>query len=591
PITVGEFQRDYRRQRQNLERLYAGRLDPAAIKSLGIESQVLGSLVNEQLVVLEARRLGIRVTDEELVQHLRTLPSFQENGRFVGGEGVRRLLDMQGIGIEEFEEDLRKQLLERKLQTLVTSAVDVTAPEVEREFRRRTEQVKVEYALVDAGRHRSEVKVEDDEVRAHFEERKDAYRIPEKRVVSYVLVDTEAMKARVAVTDGDVQTYYEQHKEELIEPEEVCASHILVKVKAGPDDGEGHPEPAARALAESLLKRVQEGADFAATARSSSEDKGSADRGGELGCFPRGRMVPEFDSAAFSLSAGETSDLVRTGFGFHIIRVTSRREEQTPPLQQVKVQLREALLGQRASDLVEDKVAALGTALRRGKGLEEAAKDQGLTVAKSPPLVRGGTVEPLASPSLVARAFEMKAGEVEPKPFPLQRGYAFVALSEVQPSREATLDEAKDRVRADLVRETALARAREEAAALKVRASREGLEKAATAMGLLRKETPSPVGRGQPLGDLGTGEALEEAAFSLPEGTLSNPVATKDGYAVLRVLERKPFDAAAFEAQRESVAASLRAEKQAQFFRAYMASVRERFEIETRPDVLKRVVG
>jgi peptidyl-prolyl cis-trans isomerase D len=591
PITVGEFQRAYLRQRQAYERLSQGRMDPAVLRGLGIENQVFESLVATRLVVLESKRLGLTVSDDEVAREIASSPQFQRNGTFIGGSEIRRLLELQGMSVEDFAEAVRGDLLRRKLESLITDGVAVTPAEAEREYRRRTEQIRAEYVLVDAARYRSQVSAGDTEVKARFEARKDAYRIPEKRIVSYLVLDPDALKARVAVTEGEITAYYEEHKDEFKEPEEVCASHILVKAKARPEDPDGHPDTEARKMAESLLAQIQGGADFAVLAKKSSEDKGSAERGGDLGCFPRGQMVPEFDNAAFSLGPGETSGLVKSSFGYHVIRVASHKEEAVASLGQVKERIRSTLFGQRASALADEKRDSVSAALRRGRSLEDAAKEQGLSLAKSKPLARGEVAEPLASPALVARAFALKPGEVEKEAFPLPRGSAFIVLAEIQPSRAPELAEVENRVKAELLEEKAFAKAMETAAALKARAEKDGLDKAASAMSLVRKETPSLVGRGAPLGDLGSTASLDDAAFTLPDKTLSEPVRVNAGYAVLRVIERKPFDAAAFESQKAAVVASLREERKQQLFEAFLAKARQAFAVERRADLMKRVVG
>ena len=474
-ITRGEFDRAYQRQRQVYERMYQGRLDPAMLRSLGLERQTLNGLVSQRLVALEARRLGLRVDDETVARRLATSPQFQRDGRFIGAAEIRRLLDMQRMSVEEFEETLRDQILGEQLEALVTDGVSVTPAEAEQEFRRRTEQVKA-------------------------------------------------------------------------------------------------------------------GKDFAELAKRSSEDQGSAAQGGSLGCFGHGRMVPEFENAAFSLGAGETSDLVQSPFGYHIIRVTEHKDETFSPLAQVKERIRQSMLAERTRKVVEEKMGRMSDALRRGKALEEAARAESLSVQKSSPLERGKPVPPLASPALVAKAFEMGKGEVAKEPFAIPNGYAFISLDEVQPSRPPELKEVQARVRADLVQEKALARARELAAQVRARAEKEGLDKAASALGLVRKETPALVGRGQPLAELGSTAALEEAAYSLPEKTLSEPVRAAGGYAVIRVLEKKPFDPAAFEKEKPSITTSLRGEKEQQLFQAFLDQARRRYTVEENSSALQRAV-
>jgi hypothetical protein len=236
-------------------------------------------------------------------------------------------------------------------------------------------------------------------------------------------------------------------------------------------------------------------------------------------------------------------------------------------------------------------VGTLSAALRRGRSLEEAGRALGLAVQKSAPLERGASVAPLASPVLAARAFELKPGEVDPEPFPLPRGMAFVSLSEIQPAREPELEDVRQDVEADVRERKALDEARALAGELRARAESVGLEKAAAALGLVRKATSSPVGRGQPLGDLPAGRALDDALYSLPEKQLSEPVRVKGGFAVLRVLKKKPFDAAAYEAQRPALLTTLREQKQQRLFEAYLAEARRRHAVERRPDVIRRVLG
>ncbi|MCG6925811.1 MAG: SurA N-terminal domain-containing protein [Acidobacteria bacterium] len=590
PISVAEFRREYYRQIQFYSRLYQGQLDEAQLKRMGIEDQVLQSLVTDRLVGLEADRLGITVSDEAVARAIATAPDYQENGRFIGTGELRRRLELAGTTEQSFEDSLRNQLLRESLQGLVGDGVVVTDAEAEREFRRRTEQVELEYVVVDSERFRDEVEPDDHAIAARFEENPERYRIPEKRTVSYVLLDGEVIRPLVTVTDRDIGLYYQDHREDFREEEESCARHILVKVAAD-ENAEGHTEEEARRIAETLLERVEAGGDFAAIAKASSEDQGSAANGGDLGCFPFGRMVREFDDALYDLEPGQTSGLVRTNFGYHIIRLESRREERVLPLAEVEDQVRARVTEQKMSDLGDEKAQALASALSKGKTLPEAAEAVGLEVKTSAPFARGETPPELPSAALVKRVFEMEPGEVEKEGFSLPQGAAFVALAEVEPSRLPELAEVRDQVRADLVDEAALEKAHALAVDVKARAEKIGLERAATAADLVRKETLSPTGPGQPLGDLGTGIALDEVAFSLPEGTLSDPVRVADGWGILRVRERQDFDAEAFAEEKPRVVASLRQQKQGEAFQAYLGAARERYEIRQNPEAYRRALG
>jgi parvulin-like peptidyl-prolyl isomerase len=242
-------------------------------------------------------------------------------------------------------------------------------------------------------------------------------------------------------------------------------------------------------------------------------------------------------------------------------------------------------------ELGEAKAEALAAALAGGQSLAEAAKAQGLTVQTSAPIARGETPPVLQSPSLLGRIFQMKAGEAEKQGFALPQGAAFVALAEIQPARDAEGKDAAERVRADLVEEQALEKARAAAADVRAKAEKLGLEKAAAAASLVRKETQGLTTRGQALGDLGTGLALEDAAFALKEKELSEPVRTQSGWAVLRVLEKKPFDQAEFERQKGQLRSSLRRERQSELFRAFLIAARDRYPIDRNTAAMRRALG
>ncbi len=302
-------------------------------------------------------------------------------------------------------------------------------------------------------------------------------------------------------------------------------------------------------------------------------------------------MVPEFDNAAFSLKAGETSDLVKTQYGYHVIRVLTHREETVPAYAQVKDRIHQTLIGQRVRSLLEEQLQGISDALRHGKALADAARERGFGVLKSAPIDKASSAPPLSNPALVARAFELKRGETEPEPFALPTGYAFISVDEVQPPRAAQLKEVQDRVKSDLQAEKASEAARLKGAEVRARAEGAGLDQAAAALGLVRKETPGLVSRGQPLGDLGSSAALEEAAYALPEKTLSDPLRVPSGWAVVRVLEKKAYDSAAFEKDKASLIASLRQERKEELFRAFMQEARKRITVQRNAAAFKRVMA
>jgi peptidyl-prolyl cis-trans isomerase D len=590
-ITVGEFQKAYFRQRQQVSQMTKGRTDPELMRRLGVPDRVFEQLVTGRLMLIEAQRQGISVDDAAVAKSIQSDPYLQRDGHSLSGPEIRHLLAGAGISEEDFVEDARARLIQNKLETLVTAGVSVSPEEAEREYRNRNEKVKMAYVHVDASRYKDQVTVTDEDARAAFDGKKDAYKFPERRVVSYVLVDPQALQARTAVTPADIQDYYQHHEDDFRQEAQVCASHILVRVKQSPESKDGHTDAEAKEIATGLLAELKGGADFATLAKKSSEDPGSKHNGGDLGCFARGAMVPEFEKVAFDLKAGELSDVVKTSFGYHLIKVASVKPEALQTLDEARDRIRQTLVSEGAEKKAEEQAQRVAGALAKGKSLEEAAKAEGLVVQKSTPFARGDSPQPIASPDLVSRAFELKPGQTAKEPFATQRGLAFIALQEVQAPRLPEWSEVKDKVKADLQSEKEFEKAKEVALEVESRAGKGGLEKAATSLGLVRKETPDSVGRDMPMGDLPSSASLDQAAFSLPVKQVSEPVRVADGYAVLEVLDKKPFDPAAFAVARVGFTGGLEQEKKNRFFQSYIAELRHHVTVEKVPDVWRRAIG
>jgi peptidyl-prolyl cis-trans isomerase D len=588
-VTVAEYEAAYRLRRQEIDQMTRGRMDAETLKRLGVPEQVFEGLVQNRLLELEARRLGITVDDDAVRKDIET--TVQRDGHFIGADELRRYLASKGTSEEDFINQTRESILQHRLETLVTAGVSVSPEEAEREYRRRNEQVKAAYVHIDAGRFKDQVSVTDEAARSRFDEQKEAYKVPERRVVSYILIDPQILQAGITVSPKEIDDYYTNHQDEFREEAQTCASHILVRVQAQPGAKEGHSDADAKALAEKLLARIKGGEDFGKVAKEASEDPGSKQAGGDLGCYTSGKMVPEFEKAAAALEPGQISDVVKSSFGYHIIKVANRKPESIVSREQARDRIKVELLAQKARASADAAAQRIASSLSKGRTLDEVAKTEKTTVLKSVPFAQGDAPEPVSSPGLVSRAFELKKGETASDPFQVNRGYAFIQLAEIQPPHLPEWSEVKDKVKADLVMAGAFDKAREKAEELRKLADKEGLDKAATALGLVRKESPGMVARSQAIGDLPSGAALDAAVFSLKPKSLSDPVRVADGYAVLEVLETKPFDPAAYASVKASFTAGLENEKKGKVFQSYMMDVRKRETVEKVPDVYDRIAG
>jgi peptidyl-prolyl cis-trans isomerase D len=298
------------------------------LRQLGIDQQILTQMIDEQVALLEADRNGIRVSDDELAEQIFSIPGLQENGRFIGEQRYEQLLQAQNPPMTkaDFEEGLRRSLILDKLRAALTDWMAVSDAELEREYKQRNEKVKLDVVALTADKFRDKVTVSDADVSSYFDSHKAEYRIGEQRTIKYVLVDRDQARQKAIVTPGRDSALLRLEHSAVSDAGADRASHILLKT-------EGKDEATVRTQAEDVLKQVKApGADFAALAKKYSEDDGSKVNGGDLDYFSRGRMVPEFETAAFSMQPGQISDLVKSQYGFHIIKVTDHKQAVTRPL-------------------------------------------------------------------------------------------------------------------------------------------------------------------------------------------------------------------------------------------------------------------
>src|SRR6185436_16506105 len=344
PITVGAFTRRYNAQVNAYRNAYGGQINDQLIKQLGIDRQILNQLVDEEAMVAESRKQGLTVSDVEIRERILALPGFQQNGKFVGEQRYRQILQFSNppMTTAEFERSLRRALQIEKLRNALTGWMSVGDAEVAAEFRKRNEKVKLDVVPVTAEAFKSQVAVSDAEVAAAFEKSKELYRVGEKRKIKYALLNVDQVRQTITVPETEVAAFYQQNLSQYQSPAQVRASHILFKT-------EGKDENAVKAKAEEVLKLAKApGADFAALAKKYSEDESNNANGGDLDYFGRGRMVPEFEQAAFAMKNGEISDLVKTAFGFHIIKMVDNKPESTRPMAEVHTEIEDQLKWQKA---------------------------------------------------------------------------------------------------------------------------------------------------------------------------------------------------------------------------------------------------
>lgn len=585
-LTVAEFRRRYTTQIQAYRSAYGGSLSDQLLRQLGIEQQILQQMIDEQAAIREAERQGITVSDEELAQQIFAIPGLQENGQFVGELRYEQLLRSQNPPMTkaDFENSLRRSLMIEKLRAALTDWMAVSDADVEREFRLRNEKVKLQVVALTADAFRDKVTVSDADVASYFESHKAEYRVGEQRQVKMLLLDRDQVHAKMIVPVTDVQRAYNDNITQYQTPEQIRASHILFNT-AGKD------EAAVRKQAEEVLAQVKAGGDFAELATKFSEDEGSKANGGDLDYFGRGRMVPEFETAAFAMQPGQVSDLVRTQYGFHIIKIVDKKPGSTRTFDEVRPQLEDQLKRERADQQVAARAAQLADRIDDASDLDRAARESGVTVTESGFFERDDPVPGLGvAPQVAIAAFQLADGQVS-EPITTPRGAVFMTVTGKRDPYVPQLEEVRDRVRDDVIRARATdlsrQRAAEIAATLRAAAS---FGAAAKAQGFEAKDTEL-IPRESPLPDIGVTPEVDKVAFALPAGSVSEPITTSDGTVIVRVVERDEVTPDELKQGREAFREQFLSERRGRFFTAYMTKAKTRMRIEVNNDVVQRVIA
>ncbi|MBM3802756.1 MAG: hypothetical protein FJW26_10680 [Acidimicrobiia bacterium] len=544
--------------------------DRQFLKTLQIDRQILNQLVSKEVMITEAKRLGIDATASELQQKILALPYFQDNGSFAFNR-YKTILEQNGMNVQQFEDGVREEIIQEKLRNLITDSVTVTDRELEEEFRDRNEKIKISYVSFEPSKFTTAVVLQEAEIKPHYDQNKESYRVPEQRRARYLFADTAALRADIQIPESEVKSYYQQNLASYQLPEKVRASHILLKTEGkSPQQVEE-----IKAKATALLLQARKGADFADLAKKNSEDPGSAASGGDLGAFGRGAMVPEFEQAAFTLGVGAISDLVKTQYGYHIIKVVDKQPAHTQSLEEVENLIRPTLLQRKAEQKAQDLADKSFSLFKNKKSLEQIASELKLIIQETPLFQQGGSIPPIGnSPEFASKVFALKEKEVG-SPIRIPNGFALPQLMEVKPPYVPGLEEVRAKVEETLKASKAadLARSKAQEFAEKAKAAG-GLEKVAKNYSVEVK-TSEEFTRNGTLQDLGSSSPFDVFAFSSNVGAISPPIQVGQRHVVAQVKERKAVDPEEFAKAKESLRQSLLAPKKENSFQAYLNSVRE----------------
>lgn len=563
--TVGSTQISVIAVQQRLDMISRGQTIPAVLRGL-YSKQVLDQMVFQEALELESERLGIRVTPEEEAQRIKEiLPSAFQGDTWLKDRYASEVQMRMGLSVSEFESEVHDVILAEKFHHLITDGITVSPAEVEQEFRRRNDKVQIEYALVKPADIAPTIHPSDADLAAYFAKHQSEYQIPEKRSARYALLNLNTLRENTKIPDSDVLAYYNAHLNDYKVENRVHVEHILFKT-IGKTDAE---VAEIQKKAEDVLSKAKHGANFEDLAKKYSEDDATKPKGGDLGWIVEGQTVPEFQQAAFTLPKGSISDLVKTQYGFHIIKVLDHEEAHTKTLDEVRSQILPILLDQKVSDEANTVSDQLAEAVRQSnrQSIDDLAKRFNLTVGETPAI---SATDPLLtfgnSTDIRTDLFQLRPGEIS---LPLQapQGYVIITPKEVLPAHQGTLAEVHDKVLADYQQGQSLVLAQQKAADLAKQAQSGDFSKAAKALAL-NPVTPESFARTGNVPDVGDAKLLS-SAFSMADGQVSAPLQVGGNWIVFRVVSHQPANPADLAQQAASIQTQLLQTKQNAAFEAF----------------------
>jgi len=538
-ISVPEFQRALENQRQRLRQSLGDNYD-SVVNNKELRKRVLDQLIEQELLVQAANKAGMTVSSPMLAARIRAINAFQEKGKFSEAR-YHQLLSRQGLPIPVFEAQMRRSMLINQLASGVVDTASVSDYGLDRIYALQDQERKLAYLVIPAERFKSQVKVSDAEIAAYYKQHKSEFMAPAKVKIAYLELDVNEIAAQEKVSEDALKQAYKNQKSQFVTPAQRQVRHILIAV---PKDADKKAVEKARKKAEDILKKLHNGASFAALAKKDSDDPGSADKGGNLGWIRQGEMVAPFDKAAFSLKKDQISGLVRTRYGFHIIEVTGIRPSHQQSFADVRSQLAEQLRQQKAENDFYDKQQKLANlTFEHPDTLEHAAKALGLPIKHTDWVTRnqGSGIAKDAKIRAAAFGHSVLSGGNNSDPITLGKNHLVVLRDEkTEPAKQLTLKQVHDKIAARLKTQKQQQRAREEGEAMvaKLRkgASLDGIAKQLN----LKVMDPGFIKRG----DAHDPDAIVRKAFQLPHPAAGSASVAglgmgSKGYALVQVSDVK----------------------------------------------------
>ena len=518
-----------------------GRQVPAYILPY-FESQAGNQLVQLAILKLEGDRRGLQVSDDDLRRFLHQGQLGQilfPAGNYIGDDKYMDFVQSQlNMTREQFENEVKKDIEQGRLQSLITGGVTVADNDVRDSYRVSGTKVKFDYAVISSDDVAKTINPSDADLQAFFKANAPRYSaaIGETRKLQYLSFGVDQLPGGAPkVSDAEIQAYYEGHLKDYTTEETAKARHILIAV---PQGASPQVDAAAKAKAEGILKQIRGGADFAKLAAENSDDPGSKTQGGDLGTFGRGKMVPAFEQAVFSMQPGQTSEPVKTSFGYHIIQTEARNPATVKTLAEVKPEIL-PILQQQKVGTQEQAYANQLLAEAKRDGIDKTAAAHNLHAQTTDYLSKDGTVAGVSDgTAMLNQAFTTNKGAA-PAIASTGDGFAVFQVVDVKAPHAPTFDEWRTHLLTDYRDQKTPELLNQQLTRLADLAKSTGdLHKAAAQLNIPIKSSDL-VGKDGQVPDLGSMTGPANVAFNLPKGGISGGINNGRNGAVLQVDDKQ----------------------------------------------------
>ncbi|MCK5237252.1 MAG: SurA N-terminal domain-containing protein [Deltaproteobacteria bacterium] len=593
-ITVQQYNNMYQQQVNYYQKVLKENFSDEMMKRLKVREQALDTLVDNVLMTRAARKSRVRVSDKEVQDRILADPLFQKDGVF-SEEVYYSMLDSNRVKAEDYEESVKSDIKVDKLRRGILEAVVVDDQELRREYLRNSSEISIHFVELSSESYASDIIINEEDARKYLDEHKEDYMVPLKVRAAYAYLSNDDVLKSVTVTDEEIKDYYDKNISSYYVKKEVKARHILIRPEVGAEDSVKADEE-AKAKAEEIHKKIIKGGDFTKQVMEHSEDRTSIDEGGSLGWFGEGAMVQPFEDAAFSTGKGETSEVVKTSYGYHIIRVDDARGGSATPFSEVKKEISDHLTGLRAEREGRDRVAALHDELK-SLGVDDAS----LTEAKTK-IEEGGVSFNITSLfgeddkdvalnsnlSLKKSVFQLAAGDASGV-IETEDGFYVIKVIERVEEHVTPFAEVSHKVEKALLTEKASVIAGEKAGSLLEKilggsdyrdvAKENDLEVRDTTFFTLPQKYIPEFGAY-------TGNIPDLFDITPDKPVYSFVIPHLERFYIVKLKERRDADLEVFEANKENIRAELLTERRNQREKEWMDGLREKADITYNPDYL-----